>query len=159
MDARVPVPEHLDLSEYRGRGLQPGEEEMPESSSPSGQPQAAPAGPAAAPAAAVEADEVIVAQLMDMGFSQNAGRRAAIATGNSGSEAAANWCFEHMEDPDFNEPPAATAATAAGAAQGGAAGDAGASVSEESVMMIQSMGYTAEQAKAALLATENNIER
>lgn len=34
--------------------------------------------------------------------------RQAIATGNSGAEAASEWLFGHMEDPDINDPPART---------------------------------------------------
>jgi uncharacterized UBP type Zn finger protein len=31
-------------------------------------------------------------------------RRAAVATGNRGAEAALGWCLEHATDADFNEP-------------------------------------------------------
>jgi hypothetical protein len=49
-------------------------------------------------------DAVIVQSLMDMGFGENGSKRAALATNNSGSEAAMEWVFAHMEDPDFNDP-------------------------------------------------------
>jgi hypothetical protein len=45
---------------------------------------------------------------------------AALATGNNNAEAAMEWVFAHMEDPDFNDPlppPAAAAAPAAAGAQ------------------------------------------
>ena len=43
-----------------------------------------------------------------LGFSENASKRAALATTNSGAEAATNWSFAHMEDPDLNDPLPAT---------------------------------------------------
>jgi hypothetical protein len=45
---------------------------------------------------------------------------AALAIGNNNAEAAMEWVFAHMEDPDFNDPlppPAAAAPAAAGAQQ------------------------------------------
>ena len=42
------------------------------------------------------------ATLMEMGFSDNASRRALAATGSL--EAALEWCFAHSEDADFNDP-------------------------------------------------------
>lgn len=36
-DVVIDVPEELDLSHLRGRGLQPGEEELPEGEAPSDQ--------------------------------------------------------------------------------------------------------------------------
>lgn len=51
-------------------------------------------------------------QLTSMGFSENGCRRAAIATHNADPETAMNWIFEHMEDPDFNDPPVMPSAAA-----------------------------------------------
>ncbi len=73
---------------------------------------------------------------------------AALAVGNSHSEAAMEWVFSHMEDPDFNDPlpdPAAAAATGSG---GGGGGDDDADA--ESVAMLEGMGFNSQQAKAAL---------
>ena len=53
-------------------------------------------------------DATIVQAIVGMGFSENAGKRAALATTNSGAEAATNWLFAHMEDPDLNDPLPAT---------------------------------------------------
>ena len=47
-----------------------------------------------------------------------------MATGNNNAEAAMEWVFGHMEDPDFNDPlpdPAAAAPAAAAAAAAAAA--------------------------------------
>jgi hypothetical protein len=46
------------------------------------------------------------------------GPSAALATGNNNAEAAMEWVFGHMEDPDFNDPlPAAAPAAAQGGQQ------------------------------------------
>lgn len=101
-------------------------------------------------------DETLVAQLVSMGFSEQGCKRAAIATSNAGVEAAMEWVFAHMGDPDFNDPlpePAAAAAAAgagAGAAAGGGSG-AGADADPEKVGMLTGMGFNEQQAKAALL--------
>eukprot|EP01046_Picozoa_sp_COSAG06_P005427 COSAG06_NODE_243_length_19221_cov_15.057578_3_plen_721_part_00 len=42
--------------------------------------------------------------LVEMGFSRNASKRAARGVNNLGLEAAVEWCFVHSEDPDFNSP-------------------------------------------------------
>jgi hypothetical protein len=49
-------------------------------------------------------DESIVAELASMGFTENACRRAAIATGNTSADVAIEWVFEHTDDPDLNNP-------------------------------------------------------
>eukprot|EP01043_Picozoa_sp_COSAG02_P100405 COSAG02_NODE_36482_length_454_cov_0.673239_2_plen_56_part_01 len=41
---------------------------------------------------------------MDMGFTENAARRAAIKVNNVGVENAVEWCFAHAEDSDLNDP-------------------------------------------------------
>lgn len=110
VDARVPVPMHLDLSAYRGGlGLQPGEVAMAtieENLSAVGSTEATPVA---------TMNENFVSQLMSMGFSENGSRRAVMATQSVDAETAMNWVFEHMEDPDFNEPIAAVNAPTANA--------------------------------------------
>jgi ubiquitin carboxyl-terminal hydrolase 5/13 len=156
INARIDVPEELDLTAYRASGPQPDERLMAE--------DAAPAAGASTAAAAPEAfvpDASLVEQLMGMGFSENGCKRAAIATRNADAETAMNWIFEHMEDADFNDPPALP--SAGGAAVSGASAAAGAaaavSVDPEAMMMLTSMGYTEGQVTAALQATDSNIER
>jgi uncharacterized UBP type Zn finger protein len=99
----------------------------------------------------------LVEQLMSMGFSENGCKRAALATSNADAETAMGWIFEHMEDPDFNNPPEDPATS--GATSGAASGGGGAAADPEAVMMLTSMGYTEQQVGAALRATDNNIER
>eukprot|EP00965_Chrysotila_dentata_P185175 6112826-Pleurochrysis_carterae.AAC.1 len=57
------------------------------------------------------------------------------------------WVFAHLEDPDFNDPlPEPGAAPAA-------------EDNSEQVAMLTAMGFSAEQAGAALKATGTNVER
>jgi ubiquitin carboxyl-terminal hydrolase 5/13 len=141
IDAIVDMPEELDLSPYKGTGPATDEELMPDDSAGAG---------AGAGAGAVEvADDAIVTQLMSMGFGENASRKAAIATNNVDAEQAMNWVMEHMGDSDFNDPP--TAATVPSSAVGEA--------SPEAVATLSSFGYTEAQARAALAATDGNLER
>jgi len=109
---------------------------------------------AGAAAAAAAPDASLVQQLMAMGFSENGSRRAALATRNADVEAACSWVFEHMEDPDFNDPLPAQAPAAAGAAAG-----AGAAVSADAIAMMEAMGVGERHARAALTACDGNVER
>merc|ERR1712136_283424 len=76
LDCRVPMPDTLNLEQFRGRGIQPGEKELPEES-------------AEPPQSSPEADELQVAQLVSMDISQNAAKRAVLA---------ADWLFSHADD-------------------------------------------------------------
>ena len=92
IDSFVPVPECIDITHLRAPGgLQDGESPLPDEAE-------------AAPEAQPQPDEMIVAQLTSMGFHVNGCRRAAVATGNSGVEAAMEWVFAHSSDPDFELP-------------------------------------------------------
>jgi len=157
-DVEVPMPEELDLEGYRGKGLQEAEVELKEGAAP-------PAGGAgdsgAAAAAAPAADEIdmaVVQQLMTMGFTENACKRATKAVSGAGVEAASNWMFGHMEDPDFNDPlpaPAAAATAAAGAGGGGKP-----AISEDAIQMLCGIGgFAPRQAEAGLIACDGNSER
>ncbi|KAK5780461.1 hypothetical protein RI543_002220 [Arxiozyma heterogenica] len=49
--------------------------------------------------------ENVLLQLMEMGFSKDACRKALYYTGNlPDGEVAVQWLFEHIEDPDINDP-------------------------------------------------------
>ncbi|RLN69355.1 hypothetical protein BBJ29_000222 [Phytophthora kernoviae] len=100
LEVVVNVLEKFSLSRFVSTGLVDGEEVLPEA------PAASTTGETTASVASDTADEVLVAQLISMGFSENGCKRAAIATGNSNTEAALEWIFSHMEDSDFNDPPA-----------------------------------------------------
>ena len=73
-----------------------------------------------------------------MGFPENRCKKALIKTGNSGADAAMNWLFEHMEDPDIDEPVEPVPA---------------ANFSEADLGALTDMGFTLNQAKKALKST------
>lgn len=91
----VDMPLDLDLECFRAKGRQPGEQ-------PFGTP-VTPAAPAAAPEVTPDAD--IVQMAVAMGFSANAGRRAALATQNAGADHAVNWIMANMDLPGLNDDP------------------------------------------------------
>ncbi|ACO65323.1 predicted protein [Micromonas commoda] len=158
LDVLVPMPETVDVESVRATGLAPGEEELPTADADEGGGGPG-AGAGGEPRAPVEPDASIVAQLVSMGFSENGSKRAAIATGNSSAEGAAEWVFAHMEDPDFNDPP-----TIPGGAGGQSGADASTGVGPQApdpanVAMLASMGFAENHATAALAACDGNIER
>ena len=92
LDIPVVVPgEAFELDTYLSKGLQPGETLLPDDSIV-----------AAAPAFTV--NEAAMAQLEAMGFPRARCERALYNTGNTDADAAMNWLFSHMEDPDIDEP-------------------------------------------------------
>ncbi|KPI95696.1 Ubiquitin carboxyl-terminal hydrolase 5 [Papilio xuthus] len=136
LDVAVDMPWEVDLSCLRGRGPQPDETLLPDSSPQAPTPQY---------------DEAVLAQLLDMGFPVEACKRALYYTGNSGLEPASNWLMEHLTDWDFAnkfEPPGSQPA-----------GGASVAVDESSVANIISMGFTRPQAEKALRATEGDVGR
>ncbi|KAK3734675.1 hypothetical protein QZH41_009289, partial [Actinostola sp. cb2023] len=135
LDIALQIMEELDISHLRGNGLLPGEEELPE-------------GDNTSTANEPHIDDSIVQQLVDMGFGRQGCRKAAHYTNNQGVEAAMNWVLEHMADPDFNEPLRLPQSKCSSAA-----------ISEESVAILMSMGFTKDQAIKALKATDNVLER
>lgn len=145
--AEIPMPVALDFTRLQAEGLLPGEVDITDLAAPSS------AATAAASATSVAPDENIVAQIVAMGFTENAAKRAAIATFNADAEIALQWVFEHMEDANFNDPPEETPASSSSATNPAPA------VDETSIAMISAMGFTAEQARAAMIATSNNVER
>eukprot|EP00644_Phytophthora_capsici_P006176 jgi/Phyca11/116963/e_gw1.32.12.1 len=140
LEVDVKVPESFSLNRFVSKGLVDGEEELPE----------APVATSTESAASDTADEVLVTQLVSMGFSENGCKRAAIATGNSNAEAAMEWIFSHMEDPDFNDPPAPA---------GAAHKSDDDSVNMEHVSNLMAMGFAEPHAKCALKQTDNNPDR
>lgn len=156
LDVLVDMPDRLDLEHLRARGPLPGELMQPEEQPAAGG-SPAPDAPAAGAAATAVPDEALVAQLVSMGFSELGCKRAAIATANSGVEAAMEWVLAHMEDPDFNDPLPEAAATAAPATA--APTPATAEADQEKIVMLTGMGFNKQQATAALLTCAGNIER
>ncbi|KAM5360842.1 hypothetical protein ACJZ2D_013471 [Fusarium nematophilum] len=135
VDVPVIVPdEPFPLDSYLSQGLQPGEEQLPD------EPEAK--------APAFEPDATALAQLEAMGFPRNRCERALHATGNSDANAAMEWLFGHMEDPDIDAP----------LDLGGQAGGAD-KADPEKIEMLGAMGFGAPQAKKALKETGGDVER
>jgi len=89
VDIPVVLPENdeLNLDNYLGHGLQLGEEELPDASNT----LAGPSQP--------QVDPETLSMLEAMGFPADSCRKALIATGNAGAEAAMEWLFNPTEDP------------------------------------------------------------
>jgi len=92
-----------------------------------------------------------------MGFSENGCKRAAIATNNGNIDMALNWILEHMEDPDFNDSPTLPSSSASSSSSSSLSSSL--HINPEAIDMLVSMGYTEDQTKAALIATDQDIER
>ncbi|KAG2595322.1 ubiquitin carboxyl-terminal hydrolase 14-like [Panicum virgatum] len=137
LDVYIDVPDTIDISHMRSKGMQPGEELLPEGASSDN--KAEPAAPVAS--------EDIVSQLVSMGFNYLHCQKAAINTSNTGVEEAMNWLLSHMDDPDINDP---------------ISNDLRASeqsVDEASVQTLISFGFPEDVAIKALKASGGNIEQ
>ncbi|EFY88614.1 ubiquitin C-terminal hydrolase Ubp14 [Metarhizium acridum] len=136
VDVPVLVPdEPFLLDEYLSKGLQPSEEQLPE------EPETQ--TPAFVP------DATALAQLEGMGFPLNRCEKALHATGNSDANAAMEWLFSHMEDPDIDAP----------LNPGGQGGGPRDTADPEKIEMLGAMGFGAPQAKRALKETGGDMER
>ncbi|ELT92166.1 hypothetical protein CAPTEDRAFT_182887 [Capitella teleta] len=141
LDVSLDMPDALDLSQLRGNGRQPGEEQLPEA-------------PTEKPVETVEAvniDDSLVQQVSEMGFPFEACKKAVYHTKNAGLEAAMQWVMEHMDDPDFAVP-----LQLPGQSQNKAPAFV---PNDEGVTMLVSMGFRPAFAVKALQATDNNLER
>jgi ubiquitin carboxyl-terminal hydrolase 5/13 len=143
LDIPVIVPENDTLvfdEKYIGKGLQPGEVELPDHHSGGG--SRAPPEPV---------DEEVLMQLEGMGFPRVRCEKALRATGNTGLETAMEWVLSHMDDPDIDVP------ETAGPLPVGAGGKP--EPPQEMVSTLTEMGFTPNQAKKALRETDLNMER
>ncbi|OSD05569.1 ubiquitin carboxyl-terminal hydrolase 14 [Trametes coccinea BRFM310] len=131
----LPESDEVQLDEYLGRGLQPSETELPNDEA------AAPGLP--------QFNEAAMAQLEAMGFPTIRCQKALLATGNNDAEAAMEWLFAHMEDPDIDAPIQPASSGGTGAPE----------PSAEQVSMLADMGFTPAQARKALRETGGNAER
>lgn len=131
--------EAFSFDAYKSSGLQEGEEELPESADAGGAPKWVPNAQA-------------LEMLEAMGFPRVRCEKALHATGNADPEAASNWLFSHMEDPDIDDPVDFNAGSGAGAA-------APTSVNPESLESLGAMGFSAPQARQALKETGGDMER
>lgn len=120
---------------YKGSGLQPGEEELPED-----------ADTGAASNKFVPNAEAL-AMLEAMGFPKVRCEKALHATGNVDAEAASNWLFQHMDDPDIDTP------------MNLGCGGSASTVDLEKMESLGAMGFNAPQARQALKETGGDLER
>ncbi|KAG9311206.1 hypothetical protein JVU11DRAFT_8281 [Chiua virens] len=139
LDIPIILPERaLVLDGYLGAGLQPDEEELPDEPS-SGSVPSLP-----------RFDSEALAQLEGMGFPTVRCQKALFATDNSGAEAAMEWLFDHMEDPDIDAPIQLSASTGRSNAQ---------ELPQEQIALLADMGFTHAKARKALLETNGDLER
>ncbi|XP_031500642.1 ubiquitin carboxyl-terminal hydrolase 14 isoform X1 [Nymphaea colorata] len=134
LDVYIDVPDTIDISHMRSKGLQPGEELLQESDD----------GERSSGSAEPLVNEDIVAQLVTMGFSNLHCRKAVINTSSSGVEEAMNWLLSHMDDPDIDDPISEGTNT---------------SVNEAHVSTLISFGFEADLARKALKASGGDIEK
>ena len=145
LEVNLEIPEEIDLSPYKSKGAQDGEELVPEEGGSS------PTGVSVQP----EISEAALCQLMDMGFGMNGCKRALVAVGGSDAEAAMNWIFEHNMDPDFDDPLPEDSG-------GSSEAVAPATGSDDAVVMslVESLGcFTIDQVRAALKETNGAADR
>lgn len=144
LDVPLIIPETRTLtfmSTHLGQGVQPHEKQLPEDGGSDG----------AAADPVTQLDPGAIAQLEAMGFPLVRCQKALLAVKDvgGGADAAMEWLFAHMEDPDIDAP--IPKAGGAGAAKG--------QVSEEQIAALMDMGFSKPQATKALRETSNNAER
>ncbi|KAJ3116750.1 6-phosphofructokinase, alpha subunit [Phlyctochytrium bullatum] len=127
----INAPLTLDLTHLRSTGLQPNETPFPEEAEVNDEPQV---------------DVEALSQILAMGFPEVRARKALLKTGNNGAEVAMAWLFEHMDDPDIDDPI-------------DIGGGASAEASEAELSQLMDMGFTLAQAKKAMKETNNSLER
>ncbi|XP_024959487.1 ubiquitin carboxyl-terminal hydrolase 14 isoform X2 [Cynara cardunculus var. scolymus] len=133
LDVYIDVDDIIDISHMRSKGLQPGEELLPEG--PGGQEESEKLLP----------NEDIVSQLASMGFNHLHCQKAAINTSNAGVEEAMNWLLSHMDDPDIDAPIHKEAESN--------------EVDPSKVATLVSFGFEEEIARKALKASGGDIEK
>ncbi|MFS7921077.1 putative ubiquitinyl hydrolase 1 [Helianthus anomalus] len=131
LDVYIDVDDVIDISHMRSKGLQPGEELLPEDG---GEEESTKLMP----------NEDIVSQLASMGFNHLHCQKAAINTSNAGVEEAMNWLLSHMDDPDIDAPIHKEAKN---------------EVDPSKVATLVSFGFDEEIARKALKASGGDIEK
>jgi len=158
--SRIDVPELLDLSSFKATGLLSHETLMGDDDSDNDRRGGNDGSNNVKLTDTIDnvpnfqVDNNLVDQLTTMGFSENGCKRAAIATNNGNIDMALNWILEHMEDPDFNDSPTLPSSSSSSPSYSSSL-----HINPEAIDMLVSMGYTEDQTKAALIATDQDIER
>ncbi|KAH0538106.1 hypothetical protein FGG08_005268 [Glutinoglossum americanum] len=128
--------EPFALDQYKSPGPQPDEELFPESADTSSKPSFVP-------------NETAINQLESIGFPRVRSEKALHATGNNDVEAATNWLFAHMEDPDIDAP----------VNLGDSSNSRAANIDPGKIEMLGAMGFGPSQARKALGETGGDVER
>lgn len=131
--------EPFSFDAYKSSGLQAGEEELPEDADTGAAPKWVP-------------NEAALSMLEAMGFPRVRCEKALHATGNADPEAASNWLFAHMEDPDIDTPVDFNAGSGPG-------GNTSTAIDPEKIESLGAMGFNAPQARQALKETGGDMER
>ncbi|KAI4321896.1 hypothetical protein MLD38_035223 [Melastoma candidum] len=135
LDVYIDVPDTIDISHMRSKGLQPGEELLPEVAENEADPMK------------LMANEDIVAQLVSMGFNYIPCQKAAIRTSNAGVEEAMNWLLSHMDDADIDIPDSAITEAASS------------NIDQSAIDTLVSFGFQEEVARKALKESGGDIEK
>lgn len=123
--------ELLDMTPFKAEGLLETEEELKEEDDN---------------AEEVQFNEVFLSQLKEMGFSENASKRALHATGNSNANDAMEWLFQHMDDADLNsdfKPPKTQ--------------NKGPNVDQDALSNMVNMGLDPKLCRKALVLNNNDV--
>jgi ubiquitin carboxyl-terminal hydrolase 5/13 len=134
--------EPFSFDAYHSKGLQDGEEILPEDSdadATGGAPKWVP-------------NEAALSMLEAMGFPRVRCEKALHATGNADPDAASNWLFAHMEDPDIDDPVDFNPSRGSG-------GGASTIIDPEKIENLCAMGFNTPQARQALNETGGDMER
>jgi ubiquitin carboxyl-terminal hydrolase 5/13 len=134
--------EPFSFDVYKSSGLQDGEETLPEDAdagTTGGAPKWVP-------------NEAALSMLEAMGFPRVRCEKALHATGNADPDAASNWLFAHMEDPDIDDIVDLNPSSGSG-------GGAPAVIDPEKIENLGAMGFNAPQARQALKETGGDMER
>jgi ubiquitin carboxyl-terminal hydrolase 5/13 len=135
--------EAFSFDAYKSNGLSNGEELLPED---------ADTGAAGGSSSKWIPNEAALSMLEAMGFPRVRCEKALHATGNEDPEAASNWLFAHMEEPDIDDPVDFNPSSAGGAA-------ASSAIDPEKIENLGNMGFNAPQARQALKETGGDMER
>lgn len=148
LDISLEVPDILDINELRATGRLPNEELLPDDDQNSNTVIAE---------KPFEFNPDFMAQLKDMGFSENGIRRALWNTKNSGVETAMNWILEHITEPDLNAPFSVPNATDSGGSSG--LSEAQIYIDPIALENITSMGIEERHARLGLKMNDNNTQQ
>ncbi len=135
--------ERLSLGQYLSDGMLDGEKELPD--------EAETKDANAEGLDSITFNQEFLAGLMSMGFSENRCKKALYNTANDSAEAAANWLFEHMDDPHIDDPLELEA-------PGSVTTSTQLNIQEQSIEAITSMGFSAQIAKKALILNNADVE-